>query len=123
VGLWLLSAAPSARAAAFTNHFNSGFDFAANGIVGNTNWDGVYLGSGDILNGNPGGDGSGRTILANETASPWLLAVQTSYSTWSGAGDDGFFAYKLVAGDFDVSVTYSLSAPSAAAAQYFRLRN
>jgi len=104
VSLWPLLSALIASAAGFTNQFNSGFDFVAHGIIGNTNWDGVYLGFGDVLNGNDGGDGLGRTIQADETNSPGFLTLQTVGTTWVGAGDDGIFAYKLVAGDFDVSV-------------------
>ena len=102
--LWLFLPAFTSGAAGLTNYFNSGFDFVTHGIIGNSNWDGVYLGFGDVLNGNAGGDGSGVTIQANETNAPGSLTVQTLGSTWAGAGDDGFFAYKLVAGDFDVSV-------------------
>src|SRR5215472_2402273 len=69
LSLWPLMPVLIAGAAGFTNQFNSGFDFVAHGILGNTNWDGVYLGSGDIPNGNDGGDGSGHTIQANETNS------------------------------------------------------
>jgi hypothetical protein len=32
------------------------------------------------------------------------LTIQTTGSDWSDVGDDGFFIWKLVAGDFDVSV-------------------
>jgi Bacterial Ig-like domain (group 2) len=104
LSLLLLLPVFSSGGASFTNRFNSGFDFVAHGVIGNTNWDGVYLGSGDVLNGNDGGDGSGDTIQANETNAPGFLTLQTVGGTWVGAGDDGFFAYKLVAGDFDVSV-------------------
>ncbi len=102
--LCLLLPAFIANTAGFTNHFDSGFDFVAHGIIGNTNWDGVYLGFGDVLAGNPGGDGYGGTIQANETNRPGFLTVRTAASTWSGVADDGFFLYKLVSGDFDVSV-------------------
>lgn len=104
LSLWPLLPAFIAGAAGFTNQFNSGFDFVTHGIIGNTNWDGVYLDFGDVPNGNNGGDGPGHTIQANETNSPGTLTLQTLGSTWAGAADDGFFAYKLVAGDFDVSV-------------------
>src|SRR5262249_32687505 len=80
-------------------------DFLATGVLGDPNWDGVYLGFGDIPNGNPGDSGIGVTILADANVSfPGYLTVETSSSDWSAAGDDGFFLWKLVSGDFDVSV-------------------
>ena len=33
-----------------------------------------------------------------------FLTIQDNLTDWSGANDDGFFLYKVVAGDFDVSV-------------------
>ncbi len=99
--------AVAAQAGSLTNNFTSVFDYVANGIVGDTNWDGVYLGFGDIPGGNAGGNGNGVSVAADTTLqSPPIgfLRVQTTGSDWSGAGDDGFYAWKLVSGDFDVSV-------------------
>src|SRR5579859_1236168 len=92
----------SAQAGSITNNFTSGADYVANGVLG-TMWDGVYLGLGDVPGGNDGGDGSGSTLLANEAISG-LLTLQSTASSWAGAGDDGFYLWKIVAGDFDVSV-------------------
>jgi hypothetical protein len=94
-----------ARADTLTNDFSTPFDYVANGIIGNTNWDGVYLRGGDIVGGNIGGSGSGVQNTAS-TASPFggYLNLQNVGGDWAGAGDDGFFIYKVVAGDFDVSV-------------------
>jgi len=93
----------SARAQGITNNFTTPADYVANGIVGEINWDGVYLGFGDIPNGNPGGSGNGSTIAANDNI-PSTLTLVTTRGDWAGAGDDGFFLWKLVTGDFDVSV-------------------
>jgi hypothetical protein len=89
-----------ARADTLVNTFNNPFDYVANGIIGDTNWDGVYLNHGDV----PGGTGAGTTIVANETTIPGFLTVQGSVGNWAGATDSSFFLYKVVQGDFDVSV-------------------
>src|SRR5258708_3082273 len=106
--LLLIIARFSAPAETITNNFDVPYDLVANGIIGNTNWDGVYLGFGDIPGGNPGGSGIGVALTANANVSfPSFLTVQTTGSDWSAAGDDGFFLWKLAAGDFDVSVQSS----------------
>lgn len=112
--LSLFAVALTARADSIVYNFNSGADYVANGIVGLTNWDGVYLRYGDILGGNNGGDGNGNTILANENTIPGYLAVQSTLTSWAGAGDDGFFLYKVVAGDFDASVQIAWPFPNLA---------
>ena len=89
-----------AQAGSITDNFDSGADFFVTGIVGQTNWDGVYFGAGDIV----GGTGSGTTIQANETTFPGYLTVQGTVGAWVGNEDDSFFIYKVVAGDFDASV-------------------
>jgi len=93
-----------AFAGGITNNFDTFYDYVANGITGDPNWDGVYLGSGDILNGNPGGSGNGATTSANANGFPSTLSITSTRGDWAGAGDDGFFLWKLVSGDFDVSV-------------------
>ena len=96
-----------ARADSITNYFNTSADFVANGVLG-TMWDGVYLDLGDVLNGvGNGGDGNGATITADETTFNGFLTVEDSGTSWNSTGDDGFFLWKVVSGDFDVSVTIS----------------
>jgi hypothetical protein len=93
------------RAQTITNTFSNGsLDLVANGVVG-SGFDGVYLGFGDVPGGNNGGDGNGATLMAN-SLSPFtgFLTVQTVNSSWSGNGDDGFFAYNIVWGDFDAQL-------------------
>ena len=46
-----------AQAGGVTNNFDTSYDYSANGVIGDTNWDGVYLGFGDVPNGNAGGSG------------------------------------------------------------------
>jgi len=95
----------SARADTLNNDFSTPFDYVANGIIGDTNWDGVYLRFGDIPGGSAGGSGNGNTLAAS-TAGPFpgFLNLQEAGGDWSGADDDGFFLYKVIQGDFDVSV-------------------
>ncbi len=101
----LIALGLSARAATLNNDFSIPYDYVANGIIGDTNWDGVYLRFGDIPAGSAGGSGNGNTVIAN-TSSPYpgFLNLQEIGGDWSGADDDGFFIYKVVQGDFDVSV-------------------
>src|SRR6266516_6213907 len=107
VALWLLviAFATAARADTLNNDFSTPFDYVANGIIGDTNWDGVYLRAGDIPDGSVGGFGSGVQNIAG-TASPFagFLNSRNTGGDWSGADNDGFFLYKVVSGDFDVSV-------------------
>src|SRR5215469_4405023 len=96
------------RADSITNNFNYSVDYFGNGIIGDTNWDGVYLNFGDIPGGQNGGDGNGSTLVANgNLTDPGFLTVQQTAGTWVGNGDDGFFLYKVVSGDFDASVQVS----------------
>jgi hypothetical protein len=93
------------RAGSLVNNFNVPFDYVHNGIIGDTNWDGVYLSFGDVPGGNNGGDGNGSTLVGNASIdNAGFLTVQSTRSSWAGAGDDGFFLYKVVSGDFDASV-------------------
>jgi hypothetical protein len=98
----------SAQAGTLINNFTTPFDYVANGIIGDTNWDGVYLNIGDVPNGGPPGNGGGATLIANSGITyPGYLGVRSSGTEWSGANDDGFYLWKLVSGDFDVSVQSS----------------
>lgn len=99
-----ISAAFLCRADSYLNSFDDPFDYVANGIIGDTFWDGVYLRFGDVPGANAGGYGNGNTIVANTTRYPGYLNLQSVGGDWSGAANDGFFIYKVVSGDFDVSV-------------------
>ncbi len=91
------------RADSVTNNFTSGADYVANGIIGETNWDGVYLGNGDLPN-SSGGNGVAQTLTANSTLTSGILTLQTTGTGWGGNNDNGFYLWKLVSGDFDVSI-------------------
>src|SRR5882724_7273885 len=100
----LLGLCGPAFAGSITNNFDTSYDYVANGITGDPNWDGVYLNFGDIQGGNPGGSGNGATTGANANGFPSTLSITSTRGDWSAPGDDGFFLWKLVSGDFDVSV-------------------
>jgi hypothetical protein len=101
--LTALASTMMVRADVLFNDFSQSFDYVANGILGDTNWDGIYLRQGDIL-GSVGTSGVASTPTANTTTFPGILGLQNIAGNWSGANNDGFFIYKVVQGDFDVSV-------------------
>lgn len=94
----------SAGADSYLNTFDTPFNYVANGIIGDSFWDGVYLRFGDVPGANAGGYGNGSTLQADTTFYPGYLNLRSVGGDWSGAGNDGFFIYKVVSGDFDVSV-------------------
>jgi len=94
----------SAGAESYLNTFDEPRDFVANGIIGDSFWDGVYLRFGDVPGGSAGGYGNGNTVRADTTFYPGYLNLQSAGGDWSGAANDGFYLYKVVRGDFDVSV-------------------
>src|SRR6266576_666225 len=108
IALWLFvfAFATAVRADDLINSFDTPFDYAANGIIGDTNWDGVYLRFGDVPGGNVGSAGAGVTPIAGTAVGLFsgFLSLQNVGGNWTAAEDDGFFIYKLVQGDFDVSV-------------------
>lgn len=110
--LSLFAIAVTARADSIVYNFDNGADYVVNGVVGLTNWDGVYLRYGDVPGGTSGSGGAGNTTVANENTIPGYLAVQSTGTSWAGAEDDGFFLYKVVAGDFDVSVQIAYPFPN-----------
>jgi hypothetical protein len=109
--LTLLAATLTARAQLVTNTFSSpSLDLVTNGVIG-SGFDGADLAFGDVPNANNAGIGNGMTLAANSGASigapgSGFLVVQTINSAWGqgGPGDDGFFAFNIVKGDFTVSV-------------------
>src|SRR5215471_73223 len=103
-GALVLASTLSVWAGSIVNNFTVPFDFTTNGVAG-TMWDGIYLGQGDV----PGSDqnpanGGGQTLTADTTTFANSLYVVSTLGGWEGNQDDGFFLYKYVAGNFDVSV-------------------
>ncbi len=106
--LLLLLAGSTARADSLINNFTAPYDYVANGIIGDTNWDGMYLRFGDVPGGIVGGNPAGSTLIANSAITyAGYLSLRSSGGDWAGADDDGVLLWKLVAGDFDVSVQSS----------------
>jgi hypothetical protein len=94
-----------AKADTLNNTFDAPFDYVANGIIGDTSWDGVYLRLGDVPGSVPAGDGNGLTVVANTSVfGGGFFGIQSQGTSWSGGDNDGFFIYKVVDGDFDLSV-------------------
>jgi hypothetical protein len=91
-------AAPSVT---FTDNFNTNLNYLENGLVG-TIWEGVYFGSGAFEN-TGGGEASTVQCEAN-TPAAGALTLQTTGTEWEGTGDNGFFLFKVVPGDFSAIV-------------------
>ncbi|HKW29897.1 MAG TPA: hypothetical protein VJT54_11210, partial [Verrucomicrobiae bacterium] len=103
--LGLLVAAPWAQSqVTYTDSFNVNVNYLTNGLPG-TIWDGVYFGAGEFNNSGLGGGGPGATLQcdANITAAS-TLTLQTTGTAWENADDDGFYLFKVVPGDFSLSV-------------------
>src|SRR5580658_10010675 len=101
-----LVATSTTRAQTITNTFtNTAIDLVTNGVLG-TGFDGADLALGDVPGGNNAGIGNGATLQADTALFPGYLSVQTINSAWGqgGPGDDGFFAFNIIDGDFTASV-------------------
>ena len=107
----LIATTAATQAQVVTNTFtNPLLDLVTNGVIG-SGFDGVDLNFGDVPGANNGGDGNGMTLAANSGASigdpgSGFLVVQSINGSWGqgGAGDDSFFAFNIVKGDFTLSV-------------------
>ena len=88
----------------YTDSFNSNINYLTNGLTG-TIWDGAYFGAGEFNNTGLGGGGPGATLQcdANISAAS-TLTLQTTGTAWEGPDDDGFYLFKVVPGDFSMSV-------------------
>jgi hypothetical protein len=105
----------------FSDDFEYTNNFITDGVNG-TIWDGVYLGpigtypTNGIPEGSIGG-GSGQTFVASASLlqvidtntmtavdTNGVLAVQNMEGGWEGGDEDGFFLFKFVPGDFQMSV-------------------
>src|SRR5215813_6481589 len=103
----ILAASVLLRAAAqvtVTDNFNVAHDYLTGGVAG-TLWDGIYFGAGEFNNTGVGGGGLGATIQCDAAISAAnMLTLQTTGTAWENQDDDGFFLYKVVPGDFSMSV-------------------
>ena len=84
-----------------TDNFSTSVNYLTNGLKG-TVWDGVYFGSGEFDN-TAGGEASTLQCDANITTHG-ALTLQTTGTEWEGTGDDGFFLFQVVSGDFSAVV-------------------
>jgi hypothetical protein len=99
-----LAATPLSHGGTINDAFDVSNDYLVDGISG-TVWDGVYFGAGEFSNTGTGGGGAGATLKCDANISTnGLLSLQTTGTAWEGVDDDGFFLYKVVNGDFSVSV-------------------
>ena len=85
----------------FTDDFSKPHDFVTGGVLG-TIWDGVYLGANEIANPMGLGMAAGETSVA--AAGNGALTVTSLQTDWENTADDGFFLFKIISGDFDMSV-------------------
>jgi hypothetical protein len=85
----------------FTDDFSKPHDYVTEGVRG-TIWDGVYLGAGEIADPMGLGMAAGETSVA--AAGNGVLTVTSLQTDWESAADDGFFLFKMITGDFDMSV-------------------
>src|SRR5438105_1718796 len=104
-GLCFIATVPCGGAdVTYPDNFAGPVNYLTNGLPGSI-WDGVYFGAGEFANSGLGGGGPGQTIQcdAGITAAN-TLTIQTTGTAWEGADDDGFFLFKVVAGDFSAVV-------------------
>src|SRR5277367_6254366 len=101
-GFGLVLAVQSAEAQiTVTDSFSTSVNYLTNGLKG-TVWDGVYFGSGEFDN-TAGGEASTVQCDANITTRA-ALTIQTTGTEWEGTGDDGFYLFQVVPGDFSAVV-------------------
>lgn len=88
---------------AVTDDFSASRDYLTAGITGTT-WHGLHLGTNDI----PFGGttlGLGRTLLANSgITKAGRFTVQSTDTGFDASENDGFFLYRVIAGDFSIAV-------------------
>jgi hypothetical protein len=99
--LLLASALFTQAQTTYTDDFSKTHDYLRDGIAGMM-WDGVYLGAGAFAQPMSVGMAPGKTLSA--VASNGVLSVTSLQTDWEDKADDGFFLYKVVTGDFDMSV-------------------
>src|SRR5512146_2830998 len=87
-----------AAAAVFTDSFDVSHDYRTGSVAG-TIWDGVQ---GALEGGQP------NNGTANIGAPGMLFWEPAMYTYWSGSSANGPMLFKLVAGDFDVSVRFGI---------------
>lgn len=88
----------------FTDNFNTPVNYQTNGVAG-TVWDGIYLATGDFANPTSVGASAGSVSVANADVSyPGALTIASLQTDWENTADDGVFLFKVITGNFDMSV-------------------
>ena len=103
--IWLILTVQSSQAqVTVTDDFSTSVNYLTNGVNG-TVWDGIYLGAVAINQATGIGAAPGSVSVANANiSSNNTLAIASVQTDWENAADDGFFLFKVVTGDFDMSV-------------------
>jgi hypothetical protein len=105
------------RAPHYAYEFTNTHDYLLNGTVG-TAFEGVYnTSAANATPGNanqPGGPPSVTSADENITSNGWLTVTTTANYQWEGAGDDGFFLWKRVPGDFFMAIQINTNYSTAA---------
>jgi hypothetical protein len=96
------STSVTVRAPTFTDNFSANHDYVASGVTG-TVGTAVYLKNGDIPETTFAGTGNTSGADANIGA-PGTLSVTNANGQWENDGNDGFFLFKYVTGDFQMAV-------------------
>jgi uncharacterized protein len=90
--------------ATFMDDFATPVNYLANGVAG-TMWDGIYLGAGEIANATGVGAAAGTVSVADaDISSNHVLTILSLQTDWENTADDGVFLFKVITGDFDMSV-------------------
>src|SRR5215469_3711406 len=101
--LAVVSSVATVSGATFSDDFSVSHDYLASGVTG-TIWDGLYTGAGSFPGENVG-SAPGATLIADANVTgAGRLTVQSVNTGWENTEDDGFFLFKNVQGDFQMSV-------------------
>lgn len=103
-GLVLGFAVSAPAQVTFTDNFATPLNYLTNGVQ-DTIWDGLYLGAGEISGATGVGAAAGTVSVADAgitTAS--TLTFASLQTDWEKTADDGVFLYKVITGNFDMSV-------------------
>lgn len=88
----------------FTDSFTTPHNYLSTGVAG-TIWDGLYLGAGEFSGATGNGGVAGSVSVADAgLTTGGALTLASLQTDWEGAADDGAFLYKVVTGNFDLSV-------------------
>lgn len=95
---------PARALVTYTDDFSLPVNYLTNGVAG-TIWDGIYLGADEIANATGLGAAPGSVSVANANiSSNNALTVASVHTDWENNADDGFLLFKVITGDFDMSV-------------------